>query len=392
MFSIFFSVLASRRWLRAQSSTVIAATTASFFALWLSELGYQESVIIGLLALTYTVSFLVLMCEAASEFARYFMVVTSGLVILSALGVVPLGVSVCLYFSAISLCRDLFYIDLMSLYGELALRFRVGRKVIISSAMIMSVSLMLIASPLIGLATTYSMTGYVFMLGVVGLIFARSLTYASKDNSEPELCAVPSSIKWLCSLPLFVNSVVFLTRFLLVPYAILKMTKILAIEDGVFLLAGALISCSAAIGLLLNGKVAERYYRRDMYVGLVGVGISCLVISFSAGYLLQDKFAVGLVLFLVSFVSLECFSKIWTTNFIANLNYQAEECKSAKTAYKLFARFKAAGGACSYIVSFVLIDVISVYIVGCILAVFALLFAAAVCITRADHFESNCAQ
>ncbi|CAH6977005.1 membrane hypothetical protein [Vibrio chagasii] len=380
-------------WVKSQVGTVLGITSMSFITLWLEDRGASVPEILQAFSLLYFVTLIPFVFKRSVVITSVLLIVSSiGLLFApyvdSVSGVSVFTLSLCLFVATVQSARDLFYVDLMSAYTHLSVKHNLDTPNVVAATMFLGVLVTSVCTPLIGILSAGYSEVYFMLLGFVGIGLTWGLLVRKDINGEStplhvETKELPISIHWLCSLSTLVNIVTFFVRFFVLPMSLLHMAKTYGLEDSVLVVSGSLIGVMSIVAFVFKGAVSADKYRRDMYVAIGLVLLSCFLIGCTP---LIGEFGLTLsaIIFLCGYVLLEVFSKVWTINFIAHLKHQAGLSGVLHESYMAFARYKAAGGFIGFLVAYALYGYLDVVQLAVLLTLVVAVAVVAISLSRKD--------
>ncbi|MDS1820759.1 hypothetical protein QX249_08815 [Vibrio parahaemolyticus] len=389
MNSVPLSVLKSLQWIKSQSATLVAASGMSFVAIWLTKEGLGQQDVLFCLSAIYLVSLSAVMTRRAVALVKVLLVLSS-LVALIALyhgSVLLFGVALCVVVGSVQAVRDLFYVGLMSTYSKIAAKHEVNVSGVVATAMLIGVTISTVASPILGVLAEWSKNVYALTLVSACIVFSVSECRGVSADGISKSNVVPSYLHFLSSLAFAVSLSTFYARYFLLPMGLIKLSELYGFGDYIFVVAGSLLGLVSLLGFAINAKKSS-CVRTEMVKGLIMTLLTCFVLAASVIFLDGSYQVIASVLFVLTYLSLEYYSKVWTVTFVSRLNTMSESLSSPSSSYIVFSRYKALGGFLSFALAGVWVGSVSVEVIGLVFSSLVLAYCFPVIWARLDEIKA----
>ncbi|HHJ3076255.1 TPA: hypothetical protein ACPVZG_000006 [Vibrio parahaemolyticus] len=389
MNSVPLSVLKSLQWIKSQSATLVAASGMSFVAIWLTKEGLGQQDVLFCLSAIYLVSLSAVMTRRAVTLVKVLLVLSS-LVALIALyqgSVLLFGVALCVVVGSVQAVRDLFYVGLMSTYSKIAAKHEVNVSGVVATAMLIGVTISTVASPILGVLAEWSKNVYALALVSACIVFSVSECRGVSADGISKSNVVPSHLHFLSSLAFAVSLSTFYARYFLLPMGLIKLSELYGFGDYIFVVAGSLLGLVSLLGFAINAKKSS-CVRTEMVKGLIMTLLTCFVLAASVTLLDGSCQSIASVLFVLTYLSLEYYSKVWTVTFVSRLNTMSESLPAPSSSYIVFSRYKALGGLLSFALAGVLVGSVSVEVIGLVFSSLVLAYCLPVIWVRLDEIKA----
>lgn len=389
MNSVSISVLKSLQWIKSQSATLVAASGMSFVAIWLTKEGLDQQHVLFCLSAIYLVSLSAVMTSRAVVLVKVLLVLSSlaALIALFRGSVLLFGVALCIVVGSLQAVRDLFYVGLMSTYSKIAAKHEVNVSGVVATAMLIGVSISTVASPILGVLAEWSKDVYTLTLVFACVAFSVSECRGVSTDGISKSNVVPRYLHFLSSLAFAVSLNTFYARYFLLPMGLIKLSELYGFGDYIFVVAGSFLGLVSLLGFAINAKKSA-CVRTEMVKGLVMTLLSCLVLATSV-FLLDGSFQeIASALFVVTYLSLEYYSKVWTVTFVSRLNAMSESLSAPSSSYIVFSRYKAFGGLLSFALAGAWVGSFSVEVIGLAFSSLVLAYCLLVIWARLDEIKA----
>ena len=370
----------SHKWWITQTTHALNTTTSLLFTMLLIKEGVGVRDIMLAFTIVYSLAVLPLYCSNYAQITKVMLYLSSCSIIIAffykqAIMIVPLT----LFAASLQISRDIMFLEILSVYSYLSRKNNVDVKKIIATAMTASMALICIVNPTMGTLLTASPPTYYVLIGLCGVVVANNIPLREYDNSYARTHVKSKcSAGFTCFCVYSFASVVcrYFIRFFTIPLLITTISNRLGVGDYSFTIIGVVAGLAGILSFVTVKNKVTQPNKRTLYISMFSTLVASAAVAIVGTYSNLLSATTSTILFIISYIALEVFSKIFSIHQADELRRYTNTEHSRDSVYASFTKYRIFGGIFGFLTAYTLYNEIygsvSLFIVCCSAAIMAL--------------------